>query len=79
MEVALDNIVFDIALRQRARPVGAGVVGDVELAVEIEHRKHQIVDLDTSLFYTFNKIVNRRHRAGDDMDHRNRWPLQLLQ
>ena len=26
--------------------MGAGVVGDVELAVDIEHRERQILDLD---------------------------------
>jgi hypothetical protein len=46
VEIALDYVTFDIALRQRTGPVGAGIVGDVEFAVDIEYRERQIVDLD---------------------------------
>src|ERR1043166_8756228 len=35
VEVALDDVAVDIALRERARPVGAEVIGHVVLAVDI--------------------------------------------
>src|SRR5580704_3525339 len=46
VEIALDHVVLDIAFRQRAGAVGAGIVGDVELAADVEHRQRQILDLD---------------------------------
>ena len=41
VEVALDHVAIDEALRQRARTMGAGVIGDEELAVEIEDRERE--------------------------------------
>src|SRR5580692_11120804 len=46
VEIALDHVVLDIAFRQRAGAVGARIVGDVELAADIEYRERQILDLD---------------------------------
>jgi hypothetical protein len=46
VEIALDDVVFDIAFRQRAGPVGAGIVDDIELAVDIEDREYQVPHLD---------------------------------
>jgi len=36
VEVALDHVAVDKSLRQRSRAVRAGVIGHVELAVDIE-------------------------------------------
>jgi hypothetical protein len=41
MKVALNNIVAQIAFCERAGPVGAGIVGDKELAADIENGEHQ--------------------------------------
>ncbi len=46
VEVAFDHIAVDEALRQRARPVRAGVVGDVELAIDVENGDGQPGRLD---------------------------------
>ena len=46
VKIALDDVAFDIAFRQRAWPVGAGVVGHKELAVDVEHREDQVVFLN---------------------------------
>mgnify|MGYP006871771839 CR=1 FL=1 len=46
VEIALDDVAADAAFGQRTRPVGAGVVGDVEFAVEVEYGKDQTVLLD---------------------------------
>ena len=46
MEIALDDVVLEIAFGQRARPVRAHVVGDEELAADVEHRQRQILNLD---------------------------------
>src|SRR5262245_50472806 len=46
VEVAFHHVVFDIALRQRAWPVGAIVIRDVELAADVEDRQHQPAGLD---------------------------------
>ena len=46
MEIALDNIVFDVAFRKRAGTVGTGIVGDVKFTADIEYREREIVDLD---------------------------------
>jgi hypothetical protein len=47
VKIALDDVAFDIAFRQRARPVGAGIIGHKELAVDVEHREDQVVFLDS--------------------------------
>jgi hypothetical protein len=41
MKIALDDIATQIAFSERARPVGARVIGDVVLAVDIENGEHQ--------------------------------------
>ena len=46
VEVALDAVAVDEAFRERPRTVRAGVVGDMELAVEIEDRDRQAVRFD---------------------------------
>src|SRR2546426_3053155 len=46
VEVALDHVAFDKSLRQRPRSVRAGVVGDVERAVDVVHRDRQTGRLD---------------------------------
>ena len=35
VEIAFDDVVFDIAFRQRTGPMRTGIVGDVEFAVEL--------------------------------------------
>ena len=57
VEIALDHVAIDIALRQRARTMGAHVVGDEKLAIDIEYRERQILDLD------FQRSAGR-HLAG---------------
>jgi hypothetical protein len=47
VKIALDDVAFDVAFRQRARPVGTSVVGHEELAVDVEHREDQVVLLDS--------------------------------
>jgi hypothetical protein len=47
MKIALDDVTFDVAFRQRPRPVGAGIVGHEELAVDVEHREDQVISLDS--------------------------------
>jgi hypothetical protein len=47
MEIALDDVTFDVAFRQRTRPMGAGIVGHKELAVDVEHREDQVISLDS--------------------------------
>src|SRR5262252_1574241 len=46
VEIAFDNLAIDIALRQRAGPMRAHIVGDEEFAVDVEHRQRQILNLD---------------------------------
>ena len=46
MEIALDDVVLEVTLGQRARPVRAHVVGDEEFAADVEHRERQVLDLD---------------------------------
>src|SRR6516225_1282067 len=46
VEITFDHVALDIALRQRAGPMRAQVVGDEEFAVDVEHRQRQIIDLD---------------------------------
>src|SRR5256885_7838588 len=48
VKIALDNVAIDKALRQRAGAMGAMIVGDVKLPVDIEHRKFEagLLDLD---------------------------------
>src|SRR6516164_1687668 len=46
VEVALDYVALDEALRQEAGAVGTLVVGDKELAAEVEHRERQALCLD---------------------------------
>src|SRR5262245_34625938 len=46
VEIALDHLALEEALRERARAVGAGIVGDIEIAVDVEHRKRQPRGLD---------------------------------
>jgi hypothetical protein len=46
MEIALDDVTFDVTFRQRTRPMGAGIVGHEELAVDIEHGEDQVILLD---------------------------------
>jgi hypothetical protein len=44
MKIALDDILAQIAFRERARPVGARVIGDEEFPVDIEDGEHQAAD-----------------------------------
>src|SRR6266403_4177989 len=46
VKVAFDDVAFDEALRQRSGPVRAVIVGDEELAVNVEDGERQIVPLD---------------------------------
>src|SRR5262249_38068335 len=46
MKIAFDDVAVDEALRQRSGPMRAVIVGDEELAVDIEDRERQIVALD---------------------------------
>jgi hypothetical protein len=50
VEVALDAIAVDEALRQRSRPVRARVVGHVKFAVEVEDGEREPVGLDLQRF-----------------------------
>ena len=43
VEVALDDFPFEVAFRQRPRPVRAGVVGDVKAAVDVEDGEGKLV------------------------------------
>jgi hypothetical protein len=45
MEIAFDDVTFDVTFRQRTRPMGAGIVGHKELAVDVEHREDQVISL----------------------------------
>jgi hypothetical protein len=45
MKIALDDIVAQIAFCERTGPVGARVIGDEELPVDIEDGEHQASDL----------------------------------
>src|SRR5579862_4263113 len=46
VEIALDDVVFEIAFGERARSVGATIVGDKKLAVDVEYGKRQVAGLD---------------------------------
>jgi hypothetical protein len=46
VEIALDNVVFDVAFGKRAGTVRASIVSDVKFTTDIEYRERQIVDLD---------------------------------
>src|SRR5436190_14793302 len=70
VEIALDDVAIDIALVQQAGAVGAEIVGDVELAVQVEHGELQIVGLDPNGLAFGNRIdiaefYFRRHGALD--------------
>jgi len=41
MKIALDDIIAQIAFGERARPMGARVIGDKVLTIDIENREHQ--------------------------------------
>src|SRR5262249_23239446 len=46
VKIAFDDVALDIAFRQRAGTMRAGVVDDVELAVDVEYRQREIAALD---------------------------------
>src|ERR1700738_2142866 len=46
VEIALDNIVLDIAFRQGARAVRAGIIGHKELAFDVKDGECEIITLD---------------------------------
>jgi hypothetical protein len=46
VKIAFDDISVDVPLRQRPRTVGAGVIGDIELAVDIENGHRQTGGFD---------------------------------
>src|SRR5262249_57664642 len=69
VKIALDHVAFDEAFRQRARAVGAVIVGHEEFAAEIEHGERQIVPLDLehgSIFHVASvaKFDLGRHRLS---------------
>src|SRR4051812_2718334 len=69
VEVALDHVAVDEALRQRAGAVGAGVVGDVKLPVDIEDGDRHASRLDAERgsggnLVGFAKFNSGRHRGG---------------
>src|SRR5258707_8239120 len=46
VEVALDHVALDVTLGQRARPMGALVIKDIELALDVKDRHRQSVFLN---------------------------------
>ena len=46
MEVALDDLPVEVALRERAGPVRARVVGHVKASVHVEDGQTQVVGFD---------------------------------
>src|SRR5712691_1107720 len=46
VEVALDHVALDEAFREQAGTVGAGVVGDVEFTIQVEHCQRKARGLD---------------------------------
>src|SRR4030088_2023317 len=46
VEVALDHLALDEAFREEAGTMGAGVVGHVELAIDVEHSQREPSRLD---------------------------------
>jgi hypothetical protein len=46
VKIALDHIALDIALGQGSGTMLAGIVGDIELALDVKHRKRQRARLD---------------------------------
>jgi hypothetical protein len=46
VEIALDNIVLDIAFRKGARAVRAGIIGHKELAFDVKDGECEIITLD---------------------------------
>src|SRR5262249_51799240 len=69
VKIALDDIVFDEAFRQRARAVRAVIVGHEEFAAEVEDGERQIVPLALehgSIFHVASvaKFDLGRHRLS---------------
>jgi hypothetical protein len=64
VEVALHHIAVDIAFGQRARPVGAGVIGDVELSFDIENCDNYVSGLDPEGGASGNIIGFAEFEAG---------------
>src|SRR5262249_9572817 len=46
VEVALDHLALEETFRERARPMGAVVVGDIERPVYVEHGEREVPALD---------------------------------
>jgi hypothetical protein len=64
VEIAFDDVAVDIALGQGTRAMGAGVVGHVELAVDVEDRQRQLAlfDLDGAAGFDFVSLAQSHAR-----------------
>ena len=69
VEVAFDHVAVDEAFRQGARAMGAGVIGDVKLAVNVEDGDRHPAGLDAECgsggnLIGFAKFNSGRHCGG---------------
>ena len=62
VEIAFDDVAVEIALGQFARPVGAGIVGDEEVAADMVDGQLQVAVLD------LDDLAVAHIRLGTELD-----------
>lgn len=67
MHAAFDDVAFQEAVGEARRGMGAFVVGDVELALDIVHREPAVADLEG--LHRFRRDVGLRTNPNDVFRH----------
>jgi hypothetical protein len=69
VEIALDDLAVDLAFGERAGPMRARVVGDIETPGQVEDGQHEVVVLDLQRTPLRHLVGIAKSNQGRDVGH----------